>query len=110
MSIYNPDRWVIVKITNPKTVIHKVLGSWSGGYLDSDNWRMSSGLEKIEEEGDYFLMHSYSGSIYKCHKDGNGLTTLRSSIYNNIEKQIEIAGEGYKVETISVEEFEEGQK
>ena len=33
--MYNPDKWIIVKL--PKGA--KVLGSWSGGYLDGDSWQ-----------------------------------------------------------------------
>lgn len=104
--MYNPDRWVIVEIENPKHgKLHKVLGGWSGGYLDSDNWRMSSGLEKIEEDGDYYLMHNYSGSVYKCHKNSEGVTVLSGSILGQMEDQAKKLGEGYSVKIVTVEEF-----
>lgn len=103
MSTHSPDKWVIVKIeTKDKDDLYKVLGGWSGGYLDSDSWRMSSDLEKIEEEGDYYLMHNYSGSIYKCHKEGNGLTALSGSIYSQLEGL-----EDKEISLVSVEEFNE---
>ena len=42
MSDYTPDRWVIVEINSPEHgKIRKVLGSWYGGYLGSDSWRMN---------------------------------------------------------------------
>ena len=59
---YNPNRWVILSFTDEKETWYKVFGSWSGGYLDGDSWRLSSGLDKIEEEGDYYLMRNHSGS------------------------------------------------
>ena len=67
--MYQPDNWVILKITiNPKDIHYRVLGGWSGGYLDGDSWRLNSGITKVEDDGDYLLFHGYSGSVYKCYK------------------------------------------
>jgi len=98
--MHKPDRWVIVKVPGGA----KVLGSWSGGYLDGDSWRLSSGLERIEEDGDYYLMHNYSGSIYKCHKEMEGMNMVALSIFNQLK------GMDESVEQISVEEFNEEKK
>lgn len=69
--IYQPHNWVIIKIHSPKEPdFYKVLGGWSGGYLDGDYWRINSGITRVEEEGDFYLFHGSSGSIYKCHKEG----------------------------------------
>ena len=54
MSDYRPDNWVVIKFTQQvksgntgygrtEKVFYKVLGGWSGGYLDGDSWRMNSG-------------------------------------------------------------------
>jgi len=77
----NPDKWIIVKIPSGA----KVLGSWSGGYIDGDSWQLSSGLEKIEEKGDYYLMHNVSGSIYKCHKKMEGMNLVASGIFKQMK-------------------------
>lgn len=67
MSEYSPDRWVIVKFKKEDKTWYKVLGSWAGGYLDGDSWRMSSGLERIEEEGNYvfylFCIQEYRSTL-----------------------------------------------
>jgi hypothetical protein len=39
-----PENWVILKITNNGEIVYKVFGSWAGGYLGSDNWRINSGI------------------------------------------------------------------
>tara|TARA_Y100000361_G_C11006640_1_gene262171 strand:- start:183 stop:506 length:324 start_codon:yes stop_codon:yes gene_type:complete len=83
---YTPDRWVLLKI-NGKA--HKVLAGWSGGYLDSDYWKLSSGVVKVEEEGDYYLIHNYSGSIYKCHKKGRGCNAISGAKYAEIKELCE---------------------
>jgi hypothetical protein len=88
MSEYNPDKWVIIKIKESDN--YKVLGSWSGGYLDGDSWRLSSGIVKIEEKGDYFLIRNHSGSTYKCHKKMAGMNVIASSVFSSIEDKAEI--------------------
>lgn len=95
---YIPDNWVIVKITRPEGVVHKVLAGWSGGYLDGDHWRMNSGIVSITQEGDYTLFHGQSGSVYKCHKDCQRLAMATAGIYNTLVKQGE--EEGITVEMV----------
>lgn len=95
-----PDRWIIVKIPGGA----KVLGSWSGGYLDGDSWRLSSGLKNIEENGDYYLMHNFSGSIYKCHKKMEGMNMVALSIFQQMKDMSD------EVKQISVEEFNENKQ
>ena len=105
MSSYSPDKWVIVKIEHPEHgVHHKILGGWSGGYIDGDSWKLSSGLVKIEEEGDFYLMHNHSGSIYKCHKKAVGMNVISASIYSQMKGQSEEI-EGSSVTTITPEQF-----
>ena len=92
-----PDKWVIVKVPQGA----KVLGSWSGGYLDGDSWKLSSGLKSIEEDGDYYLMHNVSGSIYKCHKEMEGMNFVALDIFNQMQNMSD------EVKQITVEEFNE---
>lgn len=76
--MYNPPQWVIVKITGDDPH-YRVFGSWRGGYLSGDSWRMNSGITKVEEDDDNYLFHGSSGSVYVCPKEGYGVT----SPYNN---------------------------
>ena len=108
MSTHNPNKWVIVKFTNEGKDVYKVLGGWSGGYLDSDNWRLSSGLERIEEDGDYYLMYNYSGSIYKCHKNSEGFNAISSDMYDSWQEQI-IDMEDVTIDIVTVEKFNESK-
>ncbi len=98
----NPDNWVILKMDTPKDgIIYKVLAGWSGGYLDGDSWKMNSGITKVEEEGDFYLFHGHSGSIYKCPKESETLRMNNAYIYEKLKKL-----HGDKVEIIPVEEME----
>jgi len=67
-----PERWVILKLPNN---YFKVFGTWAGGYLDGDRWKLNSGIEKTEQDDDYYYFIGFSGSCYKCRKKGYGIST-----------------------------------
>ena len=67
-----PEHWVVLKINGPEPYF-RVFGGWRGGYLDGDRWKMNSGIVGIEEDEDYYYFEGYSGSWYKCNKNGYGL-------------------------------------
>jgi len=90
MSEYTPDRWVIVEINSPEHgTVRKVLGSWYGGFAGSDEWRMNSGIEKVIDQGTYYDVYGYSGSIYKCVKGAEGMSAYTSGVYENYKKKLE---------------------
>ena len=75
MSDYNPDKWMVVKITgNDLPPVHKVFACWAGGYLDGDSWKLNSGITKVTEKDDYFFFDGASGSVYACRKGMYGAT------------------------------------
>ena len=86
MNEYNPDKWLLFKIegTDPH---YRVFGSWSGGYLDGDSWRMNSGIVRVEESENHYLFHGYSGSVYKCHKEMYGATLYGWGIAKDFEEK-----------------------
>lgn len=80
-----PERWVILKLPNN---IYKIFGSWGGGYLESDRWKLNSGIEKIEEDEKFYYFFGFSGSCYKCHKLEYGTATSYGlGILNKIIEQ-----------------------
>ena len=85
MSTYNPDKWVLIQMRD----VQKVLAGWSGGYLDGDYWKLSSGVVDIKEDGDCWLFHNHSGSIYKCHKKARGTTSWSGAKYSEFKKLCE---------------------
>jgi hypothetical protein len=79
-----PDKWVILKIYDN----YKVYGTWAGGYLGNDRWRLNSGITKVEQDDDFYYFYGYSGSIYRCHKKSYGvITSYGNEILNKILKQ-----------------------
>lgn len=71
--MYSPDKWLLVEIggTDPH---YRVFGSWSGGYLDGDEWRLNSGITRVEEDETHYYFYGGSGSCYKCNKEMYGAT------------------------------------
>jgi hypothetical protein len=89
MSDYNPDKWMIVKITGKDTPpVHKVFACWYGGYLDGDSWKLNSGITKVTEKEDYFFFEGSSGSVYACLKGLYGVSAFGSGILQNMSDKI----------------------
>ena len=82
-ALTTPNRWLLLKLGDT----YKVFGSWSGGYLDGDSWKLNSGIESVEDSGDFWLFHGFSGSVYQCRKDGYGTTGYSSMILNTWMEQ-----------------------
>lgn len=85
---YMPDRWTILQLPDPRTgnpdsVFYKVLGGWAGGYLDTDHWRVNSGIVDVlkynfgPKQHLAYIVIGESGSSYFCHAVSYG-TTLAS--------------------------------
>lgn len=89
MSEYRPDNWVVLKINYEGETLYKVLGGWSGGYLDGYGWRINSGITSchMEKDGDYYFFTGYSGSVYRCHKDSYGLRWTNAGVYNKLKER-----------------------
>lgn len=88
MSIYTPDKWVILKMKYEDEVLYKVFASWYGGYSNSDSWQLNSGIVSVElDEDGFYNFTGYSGSVYCCHKDCYGVTNYSDGVLDNIRKR-----------------------
>jgi len=85
-----PDNWVLLKFTCNGEIIYKVFAGWHGNYLEGDSWKLNSGINKIEEDGEYYLFHGYSGSVYRCHKASYGMNYFMVEIFKSFERDITI--------------------
>lgn len=93
MSDYNPDCWVVFEIDVPGHPKHqKVLAGWYGGYLGSDSWQINSGITKIEEEPKVFLFHGASGSVYRCPKHAQKMSSLMNGVWHTVQNTVKDAG------------------
>ena len=102
MTQYNPDKWLIIKITDNGNIIYKVFGSWYGGFLDGDSWRCNSGITKItfDKKTNTYHFFGESGSVYICHKDSYGASAYGSSVLQGFMEKAN--GE---IESLTEEQF-----
>lgn len=100
---YYPDSWVIIKIENGDDMHYKVLAGWYGGYAGSDEWRLNSGITSYEISDTMVAFRGYSDSVYYVKQRSEGMTSLMSSIYNDMHKKA--AAVNVKFVTIPFDEF-----
>ena len=94
-NVYTPDKWMIVHIND----IYKVFGSWYGGYLKSDRWRLNSGIAKVVEKEQYYSFEGYSGSMYNCNKNLYGINSYGSGVLQDMVQRLQQAGNNIEVLT-----------
>ena len=102
MSTYNPDKWVMLKFTHGDRPVYKILASWYGGYARGDSWQLNSGVVRIEEDGQCYLFHGSSGSVYVCHKSTYGMSMYTMGILASFQKDVD------EMEDVSLELISEG--
>ena len=85
MSDYNCDNWVVIKMKGDDPHYRLLVGT-SGGYLDSDSWRINSGITEVNETNDYYYFKGSSGSEYRCGKDSYTLRMNTSHIWTRLQK------------------------
>ena len=84
-----PDKFIVLKITAPDYILYKVYGTWYGGYLGEDRWRLNSGIKGVNiHDDDYIDFIGYSGSVYRCVIGHNcyGTSLYSQGVLNNIIK------------------------
>lgn len=103
---YIPDSWVILKIDHDiDGPLYKILGGWSGGYLDGDSWRISSGITSIVESEDYIDFKNESGSVYQCFKSKERMSLIMTGIYDNLKKSIEEYSGSVGISVVGLSEY-----
>lgn len=93
MRKHSPNGWVILRISgsDERTTTHyRIFGCWFGGFLDSDEWRMNSGIVKAEQDENGFLnFFAASGSCYRVHSNSYGnLTMYCQGVLNDLIEKI----------------------
>ena len=64
-----PSKWVILKIDDQST--YKVFGTWGGGYLDGQSWKLNSGIAKVTEDEDNYTNNYKTNKKYYEHYTQN---------------------------------------
>lgn len=74
---YHPDKWVLVHFDKGKDPHYRVFGSWSGSFLEGDEWRLSSGVTHVDndvENPNVLIVTNSSGSKYIVPVNNYGTT------------------------------------
>ena len=84
-TLYNPDNWQLILVTPTDTTCepyYKILAGWSGSYMYGSNWKLSSGVEQVIDQGndpegfglygDSWRVPQSSGSVYILRKTSEG--------------------------------------
>lgn len=77
MTVYRPDSFMVVKLKwndESKAEEYRVVGGWSGGYLDGDMWRINSGITEVEEKDGNLVFRGASGSEYIVIEESEGMS------------------------------------
>jgi len=104
MSYYEPDGYEVlkIKVCGQDNITVKVFGSWSGGYLGRDTWRVNSGVVYIKDQGNNYLVEGYSGSQYILSKAVNYITAYNKGVLEDMIE--ELRSYGHQAEIISIED------
>ncbi len=84
---HHPTQFVVVRLRGEL----RVFASWSGGYLDSDEWRLSSSILRAEIRGDVLTFFNASGSRYVLPVGAYGTAGYAGMA---LERLIEVYGPG----------------
>lgn len=84
-NVYTPDNWRIIRTEYPDQYTgYRIMCSWYGGYAGSDRWRISSGIQSIEEYDEYYVLSNRSGSTYRLFKNSEGWSGYGLAIFENL--------------------------
>jgi len=86
MSVYTPDKWVLLELTNRGEAIRKIFAGWYGGFAGSDSWKLSSEIVSETDMGEYTAFEMASGSTYNCYKSVRGMSAYMSSVYTSWQR------------------------
>lgn len=100
---YQPNRWVVLKITpNDSPTWYRLFAGWYGGFTEGDSWRLNSGITGVELDGNFYLVSGESGSVYKCPLTGEGMSGYMESVLGGFQYN---AKDNAVIEVISMEEY-----
>ena len=90
---YYPSSWIVFKVK--ETGLYKLLGGSlvSDGYLNDKSWRVNSGITHIEDDGQNWLFHGTSGSVYVCAKTAYAMRMAMGKVFYTIKDSVDLLDE-----------------
>ena len=89
----------MLKFNNNGNVCYNVLASWYGGFTRGNSWKLNSGVNRVEEDKNYYYFYGASGSVYQCHKKTYGMSAYTMGILNQFYQDAKSA-EGVTIELL----------
>lgn len=94
-GVVRPDRWAVVRldaeqdpITHQPTTTTHVLAGWYGGYLSSDEWRLSTRItQQTCDPAGLWTFHTISGSVYYAPGAQYGCTAYMAQILAELQQR-----------------------
>lgn len=90
--MYRPDKFVVLKITNKDGSHYRIFGSWHGGYLDGDSWRLNSGITNVTKTKNGLNFQGQSGSVYRVNPEQYGMTIYTSGVLRSWQEDYKDKG------------------
>lgn len=104
MSVYTPDRWVVVEFSTPTETYQKVFAGWYGGFAGSDSWKLNSGITEIRRNDLVYEFDGYTGSTYVCHERGYGMSSYMMAVYGSWLDQTKLVDD-VKIRILDLEDI-----
>lgn len=82
-----PDRWVVLEISDGKETVRRILSASSGDHLKGNDWKLSTDIIKEQSNNTHYIFTTEDGNVYQCKGSAEGLTTLTSGIYNIMKER-----------------------
>lgn len=102
MNTYTPDTWVVLEFSKGgRTISRKVFAGFYGGFAGGDSWKLNSGIESVEHDGDWLDFYGYSGSLYHCHKNNYKLSAYQDGLLKYWQDE---AGDTVSIKLLSLDE------
>lgn len=85
-----PLHWLLLEIKQPDKTTVKILSGFAGGYLEGDSWRLSTDVEKIEDNDNEYIVTTKSGSTYLLLKKNIGVSGPSAGMLQRIKKYFDV--------------------
>lgn len=109
MTSYYPTGWSLIKVEQPgHDTFYKIFGSWEGSYLHGASWKLSSGVETLEEIDRGYTSKQSSGSVYEFKPSGEGRHPgYCLSVLDSIFKSAQEAGVKFSI--VGIDDYMKGK-
>ncbi len=93
MNEYVPDVWARIRITNADGKQHdRILAGWTGSFTSGASWKINSGITKVTRSGNFWIVEGFTGSIYRCYVESEGLNLYTSSVLAYQQENMKAVG------------------